>query len=129
MNDDCLKCAEHGHCSMEYLGGEERVFTSLEMDAVTGAAELGFEQLSRAWDLKVEARKKLAEQLDIEHNKDNAKYLVSESPEGVAYFKFSLSQLAVMEAILETAHPILDEARERADQMYKYATGYSGKGN
>jgi len=127
-NEDCLKCAEHGHCSMEYLGGESKVMTALEMDAVMGASEAGFEQLSREWNAKGAARKELAAQLGAEHEKGNAGYLVSESEEGVAYFEFALKQLAVMESIIETVHPVFAEAKQRADEMYGYATGYA-KGN
>jgi len=126
--EDCLTCPEHGHCSMEYMGGEAKVFSALEMDAVMGASEAGFEQLSREWNAKGEARKELAAQLDAEHEKGNAGYLVSESPEGVAYFSFALKQLATMESIISTVRPIFDEVKERANRMYEYATGYA-KGN
>jgi uncharacterized protein (DUF885 family) len=129
MNDDCLACARHGNCSIEYLGGEAKVMTALEMDAIMGAAEAGMEQLNRGWDAEGEARKELAAQLDAEHNKGNANYLVSESPEGIAYFEFALRQIATMESIIETVHPIFAEVKERADQMYQYATGYGNKGN
>jgi len=126
--EDCLTCPEHGHCSMEYMGGESKVMTALEMDAIMGAAEAGMEQLNRGRDAKGEARKELAAQLSAEHDKGNAKYLVSESPEGIAYFKFALKQLATMESIISTVRPIFDEVKERANRMYEYATGYA-KGN
>jgi hypothetical protein len=128
MNEDCLACAKHGDCSIEYLGGEEKVMTALEMDAVMGAEESGFEQLSRLWNAKAEARKELAAQLGAEDGGGDVKRLVSETPEGIAYFKFALRQIATMESIIETVHPIFAEVRERADQMYGYATGYA-KGN
>ena len=114
---------------MEYLGGESKVFTALEMDALMGAAEAGFEQLSRLWNMQATARKELASQLGAEDGEGDVKHLVSETPEGIEYFRFALRQLAVMESILETAHPILDEAKRRANEMYSYAVGYSNKGN
>ena len=114
---------------MEYLGGEEKVFTALEMDAVMGAAEVGFEQLGRLWNMQAAARKELASQLGAEDGEGDPKHLVSESPEGIAYFKFALKQIATMESIIETVHPIFAEAKRRADEMYGYATGYGIKGN
>ena len=128
MNDDCKTCPEHGKCSMEALGGESKVFTALEMDAVMGAAEAGMEQLNRGWNMQAAARKELAAQLGAEDGEGDVKHLVSESKEGIEYFRFSLRQLAIMESILETTHPILDEAKQRAEEMYNYAIGY-GSGN
>jgi len=116
--EDCLTCPEHGHCSMEYMGGESKVMTALEMDAIMGGMELGQNQLAGAWEAKTEVRKQLGLILTAEHDKGHADYLISESPEGVEYFRFALRQLAVMESIIETVHPIFAEAKQRADDVY-----------
>lgn len=112
---DCEKCAEHNHCSIESLGGEAAVFTSAEMDAVMGASEAGMEQLSRTWGIASSSRDRLLLQLNEAHERGDINYLLSQSPEGVAYFQFCLRQIATMESIIETIGPILSEVRERAD--------------